>query len=250
MRLWIGHSLKWMAPLVTMMNDRSGDQVRLFPHWLLLIGGPLLNLLHPLQWSPFMAPLPSQLSRTRIYKMWLHPSPSFVQPASTTMLCLVPSGPPLSLLPTIPTTSWSSLLVDVSSMTPGRYMLPCPPASSRPQRIMTSPLIGIYGIFHSALIYLLTAVERFVALGLCNRNHTYKRHAIGIAPTREMQLELHLQDRCNWNCTYKTEDLKKKTLSRNRSPSHLRWWLLAFPSHMIILPHNGTQWSRLRAVPR
>jgi hypothetical protein len=28
--------------------------------------------------------------------------------------------------------------------------------------------------FHSSLIYLLTAVERFVALGLCNWNRTYK----------------------------------------------------------------------------
>jgi hypothetical protein len=45
-------------------------------------------------------------------------------------------------------------------------------------------------------------------------------YAIGIAPTRDMPLELHLQERCNWNCTYKTEDLKKKTLSSNRSPSH------------------------------
>jgi hypothetical protein len=26
----------------------------------------------------------------------------------------------------------------------------------------------------------------------CDWNCTYKRHAIGIAPTREMQLELHL----------------------------------------------------------
>jgi hypothetical protein len=223
--------------------------VRLFPHRSLLIGGPLLNLLHPLQRFPFMALLPSQLSRTRIYKMWPHPSPSFVQPASRTTLCLVPSGPPLSLLPKIPITPWSSLLVNVSSMTPGWNMLPCPPASSQPRTIMTSPLIGNYGIFHSSLIYLLTAVERFVALGLCDRNRTYKRHAIGITPTREMQLESHLQDRCNWNRTYMTEDLKKKTLSRNRSPSHLRRWLLAFPSHMIILPHNRTQWSRSRAVP-
>ncbi len=147
MRLWIGHSLKWMAPLVTTMNDGSRDQVRLFPHRLLLIGSPLLNLLHSLQRSPSMAPLPSQLSHMRIYKMWLHPSPSFVQPASTTMLCLVPSGPPLSLLPTIPTTPWSYLLVDISSMTPGWNMLPCPPASSRPWTIMTLPLIGNYGIF-------------------------------------------------------------------------------------------------------
>jgi hypothetical protein len=182
MRFWIGHSLKWMAPLVTTINDSSGDQVRLFPHWLLLIGGPFLNLRHPLQRSPFMTPLPPQLFCMRIYKMWLHPSPFFVQPASTTTLCLVPSGPPLSLLLTIPTTPWSSLLVDVSSMTPGRNMLPCPPASSRPRTIMTSPLIGNYRIFHSSLIYLLTAVERFVTLGLCNRNRTYKRHAIGVAP--------------------------------------------------------------------
>jgi hypothetical protein len=29
-----------------------------------------------------------------------------------------------------------------------------------------------------------------------------KRHAIGIAPTT-LPLELHLQERCNWNCTYK-----------------------------------------------
>jgi hypothetical protein len=179
--------------------------------------------------------------------------------ASISLLCpagiydnavLVPSGLPLSLLPTIPTAPWSSLLVNVSSMTPGRNMLPCPPASSWPRTIMTSPLIGNYGIFHSSLIYLLTAVERFVALGLCNWNCTYKRHAIGIAPAREMRLELHLQDRCDWNCTYKMEDLKKKTLSRNRPPSHLRRWLLAFPSHMIILPHNWTQWSRSRAVPK
>jgi hypothetical protein len=175
--------------------------------------------------------------------------PSFVQPASTTTLCLVPSGPPLSLLPTIPTTRWISLLVNVSSMTLGRNMLPCPPASLRPRTIMTSPLFGNYGIFYSSLIYLLTAVERVVALGLCNRNRTYKRHAIGITPTREMRLESHLQDRCDWNHTYMTEDLKKITSSRNRSPSHLRWWLLAFPSHMIILPHNETQWSRLTAVP-
>ncbi len=92
--------------------------MHLFPHWSLLIGGPLLNLLHPLQRSPFMAPLPSQLSGTRIYKMWPHPSPSFVQPASRTTLCLVPSGLPLSLLLTIPTTLWSSLLVNVSSLPP------------------------------------------------------------------------------------------------------------------------------------
>ena len=131
--------------------------------------------------------------------------PSFVQPASTTTLCLVPSGPPLSLLPTIPTTWWSSLLVNVSSMTPGRNMLPCPPASSRPWTIMTSPLFGNYVIFHSSLIYLFTAVERVVALGLCDWNRTYKRHAIGITPTREMQLESHLQETCNWNRTYKRD---------------------------------------------
>jgi hypothetical protein len=38
------------------MNDSSGDQVRLFPYRLLLIGAPLLNLLHPIQRPPFMAP--------------------------------------------------------------------------------------------------------------------------------------------------------------------------------------------------
>jgi hypothetical protein len=127
-----------------------------------------------------------------------------VQLASTTMLCLVPSGLTLSVLLTIPTAPWCSLLVNVFSMTPGWNMLPCPPASSQSRTIMTSPLIGNYEIFDSSLIYLLTAFERFVALGLCNWNCTYKRHAIEIAPTREMRLELHLQDRCNWNHTYKT----------------------------------------------
>jgi hypothetical protein len=39
----------------------------------------------------------------------------------------------------------------------------------------------------------------------CNQEGTYKRHAIGIAPTRDMRLKLHLQDRCNWNRTYKTD---------------------------------------------
>ncbi len=43
------HSSKWMAPLGMTKNDCSGDQVHLFPHWLLLIGSPLLSLLHPLQ---------------------------------------------------------------------------------------------------------------------------------------------------------------------------------------------------------
>jgi hypothetical protein len=40
---------------------------------------------------------------------------------------------------------------------------------------------------------------------ICDQERTYKRHAIGIAPTRDMQLKSHLQDRCNWNCTYKTD---------------------------------------------
>jgi hypothetical protein len=34
-----------------------------------------------------------------------------------------------------------------------------------------------------------------------------KRHAIGITPTREMRLELHLQT-CDWNCTYKRDAIR------------------------------------------
>jgi hypothetical protein len=36
----------------------------------------------------------------------------------------------------------------------------------------------------------------------CDWNRTYKRDAIGIAPTRDMQLESNLQERCDWNRTY------------------------------------------------
>jgi hypothetical protein len=53
-------------------------------------------------------------------------------------------------------------------------------------------------------------------------------YAIGIAPTRDMQLELHLQERCDWNRIYKTEDLRKKTLSKIRSPSH--------PTRLLVIP--------------
>jgi hypothetical protein len=226
------------------MNDGSGDKVRLFPHRSLLIGIPLLNLLHPLQWSPFMAPLPSQLSRMRIYKMWPHPSPSFVQPESTTTLCLVPSGPPQSP----PDNFYNSV-----EFSPGQRIF----YDTRPEHVAMSAcllaasdnydftsdwelrdfllIIDLLAHCRRALYRIGTMQSELHLQETCNLNRTYKRDAIGIAPTRQMRLESHLQDG-----RPEEENFVKKQVSLP-SPSVVT----SFP-----LPHDNpsTQWDSVVKV--